>query len=148
MPKFHFPPQGGEKRLCLTLFCSMMMTVIFAVLVIYAVVIIYLPAKTELESNLQGPKMCTVLSLERKLSGIEVCDSWSSCEEWCLSIVSQSFMPIVLPHQGHTCMPFCHFAMRWLWSNSIESNSPVCQQREVELAYRRCSIVSPLPAQR
>ena len=90
MPKIQFPPQGGEKRLCLSLFCSMIMTVIFAVLVIYAVVIIYLPAKTELESNLQGPKMCTVLSLERKLSGIEVCDGWSSCEEWCLSIVSQN----------------------------------------------------------
>jgi hypothetical protein len=32
--------------------------------------------------------MCTTLALERNLSGIEICDSWSSCEEWCLSIVS------------------------------------------------------------
>ena len=90
MPKIQYPPQGGEKHLCFTMFCTMMMSVISAVLIIYAVVIIYLPAKTELESTLQGPKMCTVLSLERHLSGIEICEGWSSCEEWCLSIVSQT----------------------------------------------------------
>ena len=53
MPKILYPPQGGEKHLCFTMFCTMMMSVISAVLIIYAVVIIYIPAKTELESTLQ-----------------------------------------------------------------------------------------------
>jgi hypothetical protein len=88
MPKVQYPPQGGEKHLCFTLFCTMMMSVVSAVAIIYAIVIIYLPAKVVLESTLQGPKMCTTLSKEGNLSGIETCQDWSSCEEWCLSIVS------------------------------------------------------------
>ena len=90
MAKVQYPPQGGEKHLCFTLFCTMMMSVVSAVAIIYAIVIIYLPAKVVLESTLQGPKMCTTLSKEGNLSGIETCQDWSSCEEWCLSIVSKS----------------------------------------------------------
>ena len=89
MPKVQYPPQGGEKHLCFTLFCTMMLSVVSAVAIIYAIVIIYLPAKVVLESTLQGPKMCTTLSKEGNLSGIETCQDWSSCEEWCLSIVSR-----------------------------------------------------------
>ena len=88
MAKISYPPQGGEKHLCFTLFVTMMMSVVSAVAIIYAIVIIYLPAKVVLESSLQGPKMCTTLSLEGNLTGIETCQDWSSCEEWCLSIVS------------------------------------------------------------
>jgi hypothetical protein len=47
MTKILYPPQGGEKHLCFTLFCTMMMSVISAVLIIYAVVIVYLPAKVK-----------------------------------------------------------------------------------------------------
>ncbi len=89
MVKVKYPPQEGERNLCLSLFFTMMMSVIFAVLIIYAIVIVYLPAKIVLESNLQGPKMCTTLSMERNLTGEEVCDGWTSCHEWCLSVVSK-----------------------------------------------------------
>ncbi len=67
----------------------MMMSIISAVLIIYAIVIIYLPAKTALDSTLQGPKMCTTLSKEGNLTGEEVCLGWTSCHEWCLSVVSK-----------------------------------------------------------
>lgn len=70
--------------MCLTLFCTMMLSVMSAVAIIYAIVIIYLPAKVVLESNLAGPKMCTTLSKEGNLTGESKC-TWHSCEEWCLS---------------------------------------------------------------
>lgn len=85
MPKFKNPPQGGEKYICLTLFLTMMMSVVSAVAMIYSIVIIYLPSKAVLESNITGPAMCTTLSLERNIDSIEFCHNWSSCEEWCLS---------------------------------------------------------------
>lgn len=89
MPKFKNPPQGGEKYLCLTLFCTMMLSVMSAVAIIYAIVIIYVPAKKVLESNLSGPKMCTTLDMEGNLTqddpNIDVCKGWTSCVEWCLS---------------------------------------------------------------
>lgn len=87
MAKLQNPPQGGEKYLCLTLFCTMMLAVVSAVAIIYSIVIIYVPSKIVLESNLTGPIMCTTLSSERKIVGIENCANWSSCEEWCLSKV-------------------------------------------------------------
>ena len=95
MPKFKYPPQGGEKHLCLTLFCTMMLSIISAVGIIYSIVIIYIPAMTELESNLTGPKMCTTLAKEGNLTtpncGVNGTDeqAWSSCEEWCLSMSSK-----------------------------------------------------------
>ena len=89
MPKLQYPPQAGEKKLCLTLFCTMMLSVMSAVAIIYAIVIVYVPAKTVLESNLQGPKMCTTLAKLGNLSGIDVCNGWTSCVEWCLSKVSR-----------------------------------------------------------
>jgi hypothetical protein len=94
MPKLQYPPQGGEKRLCLTLFCTMLLSVVSAVLIIYFIVIIYIPAAKELDSTLEGPKMCTTLTKEGNLTGStegEACGGdqpWSSCEEWCLSMVS------------------------------------------------------------
>lgn len=88
MPKLQYPPQAGEKKLCLTLFCTMMLSVMSAVAIIYAIVIVYVPAQIVLESNLQGPKMCTTLSKQGNLSGIDVCNGWTSCAEWCLSKVS------------------------------------------------------------
>ena len=39
--------------------------------------------------DLQGPKMCTTLAKLGNLSGIDVCNGWTSCVEWCLSKVSQ-----------------------------------------------------------
>ena len=90
MPKFKNPPQGGEKYLCLTLFCTMMLSVVSAVAIIYSIVIIYLPSKMVLESNITGPAMCTALSMERNIDTIEDCYNWSSCEEWCLSKVNQT----------------------------------------------------------
>ena len=90
MPKIQYPPQGGEKRLCLTLFCTMMLSVISAVAIIYSIVIIYIPSVNVLQSRLDGPKMCTTLSKEGNLTGIETCENWSSCEEWCLSKVRKN----------------------------------------------------------
>ena len=55
------------------------------VAIIYAIVIIYVPAKTVLESNLEGGVMCTTLSKEGNLTGEGTCDKWHSCVEWCLS---------------------------------------------------------------
>jgi len=87
MPKLKNPPQGGEKYLCLTLFCTMMLSVVSAVAIIYSIVIVYLPAKTVLESNLQGPKKCTTLSMIRDIDDPSPggCEDWTSCHEWCLS---------------------------------------------------------------
>nr|XP_040567981.1 uncharacterized protein LOC121117603 [Lepeophtheirus salmonis] len=86
MPKTKYPPQGGEKHLCFTLFCTMLLSVISAVAIIYSIVIIYIPSKTVLESTIAlDSKMCTTLSNDRNLSGIDTCAGWSSCEEWCLS---------------------------------------------------------------
>jgi len=85
MPKLQNPPQGGEKYLCLTLFLTMMLAVVSAVAMIYSIVIVYVPAKTVLESNLQGPKMCTTLSMGKDIEGVENCEGWTSCVEWCLS---------------------------------------------------------------
>ena len=71
MPKFKNPPQGGEKYLCLTVFCTMALSVVSAVICIYSLVIIYLPSKTALESNLNtDPVMCTTLGEERHIKGI------------------------------------------------------------------------------
>ena len=89
MPKLQNPPQGGEKYLCLTLFFTMMLSVVSAVAIIYAIVIVYVPAKNVLVSNLKGPTMCTTLSLEKDLVGIDTCKGWTSCVEWCLSKVSK-----------------------------------------------------------
>lgn len=85
MPKLKNPPQGGEKYLCLTMFCTMMLSVVSAVAIIYSIVIIYVPSKIVLESNITGPVMCTTLSNVRDIDSVEGCHNWSSCEEWCLS---------------------------------------------------------------
>ena len=61
MPKVQYPPQGGEKNLCMTLFCTMMMSVVSAVGIIYCIVIIYIPAKNVLQSGLTGKK-CKVFN--------------------------------------------------------------------------------------
>ena len=87
MAKLKNPPQGGEKCLCLTMFLTMMLSVVSAVAIIYSIVIVYIPSKIVLESNITGPVMCTTLANERDIVGIEPCDKWSSCEEWCLSKV-------------------------------------------------------------
>ena len=87
MPKYQNPPQGGEKYLCLTIFITMMLSVVSAVAIIYSIVIVYVPSKNVLESNFKGPTMCTTLKLEKDLVGIETCDGWTSCVEWCLSKV-------------------------------------------------------------
>ena len=97
MPKFKNPPQGGEKYICLTLFLTMMMSVVSAVAMIYSIVIIYLPSKAVLESNITGPAMCTTLSLERNIDSIEFCHNWSSCEEWCLSKVCSKGLKKLAP---------------------------------------------------
>ena len=45
MPKYQNPPQGGEKYLCLTIFITMMLSVVSAVAIIYSIVIVYVPSK-------------------------------------------------------------------------------------------------------
>ena len=87
MAKLQNPPQGGEKYLCLTLFLTMALSVVSAVICIYSIVIIYVPSKIVLESNITGPVMCTTLTNVRNIDTIEGCHNWSSCEEWCLSKV-------------------------------------------------------------
>ena len=87
MPKLKNPPQGGEKYLCLTMFCTMLLSVVSAVAIIYSIVIVYIPSKIVLESNITGPVMCTTLSEARNIDSPKYCDNWSSCEEWCLSKV-------------------------------------------------------------
>ena len=66
----------------------MFLAVVSAVGIIYSIVIVYVPATRVLESNLTGPKMCTTLSLQQELVGVEICDGWTACTEWCLSKVS------------------------------------------------------------
>ena len=61
MAKMQYPPQAGEKRLCLTIFCAMMTAVMSAVVVIYSIVIVYNPSIIELQSNLQV--QCIIQSL-------------------------------------------------------------------------------------
>ncbi len=86
MPKLQNPPQAGEKRLCQSLFLTMLLSVISAVGVIYSTVIIYAPAYRELTANMeQFPKMCTTLKKEGNITGADNCNKWTSCEEWCLS---------------------------------------------------------------
>merc|ERR1719323_2440956 len=63
----------------------MMLSVMSAVAVIYAIVIIYVPSKRVLESNLEGPKMCTTLNMQENIVGVEECNGWTACVEWCLS---------------------------------------------------------------
>ena len=70
MPKLQNPPQAGEKRLCLSIFCTMMTAVMSAVVVIYAIVIVYKPSIIELQSNLQ----VSLFTNEMKLSGTWVGD--------------------------------------------------------------------------
>ena len=93
MAKLKNPPHGSEKYLCITLFTTMTLAVVSSVAIIYSIVIVYVPAKHVLESKLQGPKMCSTLSMEKDLVDTdpdknEVCEFWSSCAEWCLSKVS------------------------------------------------------------
>ena len=91
MPKTQNPPQGGEKKLCLTLFCTMMLSVISAVAIIYSIVIVYLPAMIVLQSKIEeAPKMCTTLSKRGNITDEAECDGWWACEEWCLSKASLS----------------------------------------------------------
>ena len=103
MPKIKLknPPQGGEKWLCLTIFFTMLLAVVSTVGIIYAIVIIYLPSIAVLESGMTGDVMCTTLATQRSIdtiwtpeleaAGTPTCGNgtgWSSCEEWCLSTVS------------------------------------------------------------
>ena len=116
MPKFQNPPQGGEKYICLTLFLTMMMSVVSAVAMIYSIVIIYLPSKAVLESNITGPAMCTTLSLERNIDSIEFCHNWSSCEEWCLSKVCSkkpyTHLAPIFPYLVHLFIPYTTLLLR------------------------------------
>lgn len=90
MAKLKYPPQAGEKRLCLSLFCMMMLGVISTVAIIYSIVLVYLPSIKELQADLVGPKMCTTILTQGNLTGMDVCDGWSSCTEWCLSSVGKT----------------------------------------------------------
>ena len=73
MAKLKIPPQGGEKHLCITLFLTMILSVVSTVAIIYSVVIIYLPSKMVLESQMIGPVMCTTLSNARNIDDKTSC---------------------------------------------------------------------------
>ena len=65
--KPQYPPQGGEGRICLTIFCSMVISILSAVTIIYSSVIVYIPALKVLEANFTGDKMCTTILTQRNL---------------------------------------------------------------------------------
>ena len=71
--KPEYPPQGGEARLCFTVFVAMVLSIMSAVTIIYSTVIVYFPALKVLESNMQGQKICTSLKVERRLQGAKNC---------------------------------------------------------------------------
>ena len=73
MAKLKNPPQGGEKYLCITLFLTMILSVVSTVAIIYSVVIIYIPSKQVLKSKMMGPVMCTTLSNERNIKNATSC---------------------------------------------------------------------------
>ena len=90
----------------------MMLAVVSAVAIIYSIVIVYVPAKTVLDSNLQGPKMCTSLSMAQEVTGVENCEGWTSCHEWCLSKVSFSLKKMGKKleknnNKGRQCIKIC-----------------------------------------
>jgi hypothetical protein len=54
MAKIQYPPQGGEKKICMSLCCMALCSVISAVLMIYFTFIIYIPGASILESKIEG----------------------------------------------------------------------------------------------
>ena len=54
MAKVLMPPQGGEKKLCLSLCAMSLFSVICAVLMVYFTAIIYLPAANVIHSKIEG----------------------------------------------------------------------------------------------
>lgn len=104
MAKIQYPPQGGEKKICLSLCWMALCCVISAVLMIYFTAIIYIPGANVLQSKIEGGKKCTTLLMERGLEGEAQCSVqdptygtiqndtmiipnslWWSCNEWCLA---------------------------------------------------------------
>ena len=56
MAKIQYPPQGGEKKICLSLCAMSLCSVISAVLMVYFTAIIYLPGANVLHSKIEGMK--------------------------------------------------------------------------------------------
>ena len=83
MAKLKNPPQGGEKYLCITLFLTMILSVVSTVAIIYSVVIIYLPSKKVLESQMIGPVMCTTVSNERNIDDKTTCGGGELYRDCC-----------------------------------------------------------------
>ena len=54
MAKIQYPPQGGEKKICLSLCWMALCCVISAVLMIYFTAIIYIPGANVLQSKIEG----------------------------------------------------------------------------------------------
>ena len=65
MAKIQYPPQGGEKKICLSLCWMALCCVISAVLMIYFTAIIYIPGANVLQSKIEGKdfklQLCTLL---------------------------------------------------------------------------------------
>ena len=54
MAKVLMPPQGGEKKLCMSLCAMSLFSVICGVLMIYFTFIIYIPGANVIHSKIQG----------------------------------------------------------------------------------------------
>ena len=54
MAKIQYPPQGGEKRICLSLCAMALFSVLSGVLIVYFTFIIYLPGYKVLQSKIKG----------------------------------------------------------------------------------------------
>ena len=54
MAKIQYPPQGGEKKICLSLCAMSLCSVISGVLMVYFTAIIYLPGANVLHSKIEG----------------------------------------------------------------------------------------------
>ena len=54
MAKIQYPPQGGEKKICMSLCAMSLCSVISGVLMIYFTAIIYIPGANVLQSKIES----------------------------------------------------------------------------------------------
>ena len=57
------PPQGGEKKLCMSLCAMSLFSVICGVLMVYFTAIIYIPGANVIHSKIQGKIMSMLVTL-------------------------------------------------------------------------------------
>ena len=65
MAKIQYPPQGGEKKICLSLCFMALCSVLSGVLMVYFAAIIYIPGSTILQSKIEGKKYFLCASIHK-----------------------------------------------------------------------------------